>query len=333
MPSTSTSRKTSTQPRRPRYRARGPRRPGREPASPRTSLPPARTTTRTLHACLPRHGRWSSSSMTRTTWAHVDQGLALLAVSQGDAEAGEALLDDVSRRFRELDKAAMGAAYALGLADVYRRAGRQVLAAALLRHALSLMDEAKNPEQYAQVRRATDRRRGRLLETAAEGGTTHEHRHQNDRVRALPRADPTGSIGPLQVMSGRSLSKPPSDCHSDITSWSWPRTWMPLPRTRPSTWPPQPSSTRGRSPTSSRFPAGEETNPAPARQPCPPRLSPQRRPHRRHDDLGVHRLAAPRRCRPAAGPVQATTHWAYHRFLGRLWVPTCRSAGLRTAAI
>jgi predicted ATPase len=83
---------------------------------------------------------------------HVDQGLALVAVSQGDAEAGEALLGDVSRRFREIDKAAMGTAYALGLADVYRRAGRQSLAAALMRHALSLMDDARNPELYAKVR-------------------------------------------------------------------------------------------------------------------------------------------------------------------------------------
>jgi len=54
--------------------------------------------------------------------------------------------------FRELDKAAMGTAYALSLADVYRRAGRQGLAAALMRHALSLMDEARNPEQYVKVR-------------------------------------------------------------------------------------------------------------------------------------------------------------------------------------
>jgi len=83
---------------------------------------------------------------------HVDEGLALLAISQGEAEAGEALLDDVSRRFRELDKAAMGTAYALGLADVYRRADRQGLAAALMRHALSLMDEPRDPEQYAKVR-------------------------------------------------------------------------------------------------------------------------------------------------------------------------------------
>ena len=120
-----------------------------------------RTTTRTLHGCLPRHGRWSSSSMTRTIWGTSTKGSLCWPFPRAMPKQGEALLDDVSRRFRELDKAAMGATYALGLADVYRRAGRQALAAALLRHALSLMDEARNPEQYAKVRRGPDRRRGR----------------------------------------------------------------------------------------------------------------------------------------------------------------------------
>jgi hypothetical protein len=60
----------------------------------------------------------------------------------------------------------MGATYALGLTDVYRRAGRQVLAAALLRHALSLMDEARNPEQYAKVRRDLTAVEDDLLEEA-----------------------------------------------------------------------------------------------------------------------------------------------------------------------
>ena len=45
----------------------------------------------------------------------------------------------------------MGTAYALGMAEVYRRAGRQTLEAALLGHALSMVDEATNPEQYAKV--------------------------------------------------------------------------------------------------------------------------------------------------------------------------------------
>ena len=97
---------------------------------------------------------------------HVDQGLALLAVSQRDLEAGRALLEDVSRRFLELDKAAMGTAYALGMADVYRRAGRPVLTAELLRHALSLMDETKNPEQYAKVRDDLAAVENQLLEEA-----------------------------------------------------------------------------------------------------------------------------------------------------------------------
>jgi hypothetical protein len=83
---------------------------------------------------------------------HVDQGLALLAVSRGDVAAGRALLDDVSRRFLSLDKAAMGTAYALGMADVYRRGGRPAITAELLRHALTLLDETTDSGKYAQVR-------------------------------------------------------------------------------------------------------------------------------------------------------------------------------------
>ena len=83
---------------------------------------------------------------------HVDQGLALLAVSLGEVAKGRALLVDVSRRFIGLNKAAMGSAYALGMADIYRRAGRPVLSAALMRHAISLLEETKDPEQYAKVR-------------------------------------------------------------------------------------------------------------------------------------------------------------------------------------
>jgi hypothetical protein len=100
---------------------------------------------------------------------HVDQGLALLAVSQGEVEAGRALLDDVSRRFLNLDKAAMGTAYARGMAEVYRRAGRPILTAELLRHALSLMDETKNPEQYAKVREQLTAVEDALLEEQAHG--------------------------------------------------------------------------------------------------------------------------------------------------------------------
>jgi hypothetical protein len=97
---------------------------------------------------------------------HVDQALALLAVSQGDLQAGQALLDDVTQRFLDLDKAAMGAAYALGMAGVYRQASRPVLTAALLRHALSLMDETTNPEQYTKVRQDLTAVEDELLEEA-----------------------------------------------------------------------------------------------------------------------------------------------------------------------
>jgi hypothetical protein len=82
------------------------------------------------------------------------------------AKAGRALLDDVARRFLNLDKAAMGTAYALSLADVYRRAGRPVLAAALLRHALSLLDETKSPEKFAQVRQQLSAVEDGLLDEA-----------------------------------------------------------------------------------------------------------------------------------------------------------------------
>jgi predicted ATPase len=97
---------------------------------------------------------------------HVDEGLALLAVSRGDVEAGRALLDDVSRRFLNLDKAAMGTAYALGIADIYRRSGRPVLTAELLRHALSLLDETTDPEKHAQVRNQLTAVEDALLEEA-----------------------------------------------------------------------------------------------------------------------------------------------------------------------
>jgi hypothetical protein len=60
----------------------------------------------------------------------------------------------------------MGTAYALGMAEVYRRAGRPVLTAELLRHALSLLDESKSPEQYAQVREQLTAVEAELLEEA-----------------------------------------------------------------------------------------------------------------------------------------------------------------------
>ena len=60
----------------------------------------------------------------------------------------------------------MGTAYALGLADVYRRAGRPVLTAELLRHAMSLLDETKSPEKFAQVRQQLSAVEDRLLDEA-----------------------------------------------------------------------------------------------------------------------------------------------------------------------
>ena len=83
---------------------------------------------------------------------HVDQALALLALSRDDVAEGEALLDDTARRMRGMGRAPMGRAYATGLADVYRRGGRPVLAAALLRHALSLVDEHHDPAGHDAVR-------------------------------------------------------------------------------------------------------------------------------------------------------------------------------------
>jgi hypothetical protein len=46
----------------------------------------------------------------------------------------------------------MGSVYALGLAEVYDRAGRRHLAAAMLRHALSMLDESHSPEVYQRTR-------------------------------------------------------------------------------------------------------------------------------------------------------------------------------------
>jgi hypothetical protein len=76
----------------------------------------------------------------------------LLTVLRGNAAEGEALLDDVSRRLMEMGRAPMGSAYAIGMADIYRRGGRPGLAAVLLRHALSLLDENQSPAQYARAR-------------------------------------------------------------------------------------------------------------------------------------------------------------------------------------
>ncbi|MEI8411404.1 MULTISPECIES: DUF4062 domain-containing protein [unclassified Kribbella] len=84
--------------------------------------------------------------------AHTDQALALLAVSRGSVADGDALLADIATRFVEMGRAPMGGAYAIGLADIYRHGGRPTLAAVLLRHALSLLDESQNPAEYARAR-------------------------------------------------------------------------------------------------------------------------------------------------------------------------------------
>jgi predicted ATPase len=83
--------------------------------------------------------------------AHADEAIALLAIARGDVAEGETLLADVTRRFKTMNKETMGSAYATGMADIYRRAGRPTLAAALLRHALSLIDEAREPARYAHA--------------------------------------------------------------------------------------------------------------------------------------------------------------------------------------
>jgi hypothetical protein len=114
---------------------------------------------------------------------HVDQGLALVTVSRGNIEAGRALLDDVSRRFISLDKAAMGTAYALGMADVYRRGRRPAITAALLRHALTLLDKTTDPEKYAQVREQLAAVEDALVKTQAH------HHDRNSPSGTAPQDD------------------------------------------------------------------------------------------------------------------------------------------------
>jgi hypothetical protein len=109
--------------------------------------------------------------------AHTDQALALLAVARGNVAEGEALLDDVARRFMDMGRAAMGSAYAIGLAEIYRNADRPRLAATLLRHALSLMDENRSPDDYARARKEL---------TALEGADTAGAAGQPENPRRRP---------------------------------------------------------------------------------------------------------------------------------------------------
>jgi predicted ATPase/class 3 adenylate cyclase len=84
--------------------------------------------------------------------AHVDQALALLAISSGRNAEGEALFQDVSRRLGEMGLTMMGGTYALGIADLYRRAGQPSLASALLRHAMGLINPTIQSAEYARAK-------------------------------------------------------------------------------------------------------------------------------------------------------------------------------------
>jgi predicted ATPase/class 3 adenylate cyclase len=84
--------------------------------------------------------------------AHTDQALALLAISSGRDAEGEALLQDVSRRLGEMGLTMMGGTYALGIADLYRRAGQPNLASALLRHAMTLINPTIQSAEYARAK-------------------------------------------------------------------------------------------------------------------------------------------------------------------------------------
>ena len=81
--------------------------------------------------------------------AHADQALALLAISSGRDAEGEALFQDVTRRLSEMGLTMMGGTYALGIADLYRRAGQPSLASALLRHAMTLINPTIQSAEYA----------------------------------------------------------------------------------------------------------------------------------------------------------------------------------------
>ncbi|MGW1341391.1 DUF4062 domain-containing protein [Kribbella sp. NPDC002412] len=85
--------------------------------------------------------------------AHANQALAVLAYSRGRAADAEARFTDAAARFVEMGRAPMGSTYAVGLADLYRRAGRPALAIALLQHAVSLLDDKEASAEYAEARR------------------------------------------------------------------------------------------------------------------------------------------------------------------------------------
>jgi tetratricopeptide (TPR) repeat protein len=84
--------------------------------------------------------------------AHADQALALLAISSGHAAEGGALFQDVTRRLSEMGLTMMGGTYALGIADLYQRAGRSNVASALLRHAMTLINPTIQSAEYARAK-------------------------------------------------------------------------------------------------------------------------------------------------------------------------------------
>ena len=84
--------------------------------------------------------------------AHADQALALLAISSARDADGEALFQDVTRRLSEMGLTMMGGTYALGIADLYRRAGQPSLASALLRHAMTLINPTIQSAEYARAK-------------------------------------------------------------------------------------------------------------------------------------------------------------------------------------
>ena len=55
-------------------------------------------------------------------------------------------------RTREMGLTMMGGTYALGIADLYRRAGQPSLASALLRHAMTLINPTIQSAEYARAK-------------------------------------------------------------------------------------------------------------------------------------------------------------------------------------
>jgi hypothetical protein len=84
--------------------------------------------------------------------AHADQALALHAIFSGRDAEGEALFQDVTRRLSEMGLTIMGGTYAMGIADLYERAGQASLAKAMLRHAMTLINPTIQSAEYARAK-------------------------------------------------------------------------------------------------------------------------------------------------------------------------------------